>query len=136
MVDISAACLSCSDGSGRLKAVTEAADWQASLLDTRLPVELGGQAYIWTYDALGRVVSETYPGGGTVAWTYDALGRRRTMTDPDGNVTTYTYANTPGNRRLVSLAHPFSGTTAFSYDSRGRLAQVVPANCDLGTLFE
>jgi YD repeat-containing protein len=71
-----------------------------------------------------------------VSWTYDALGRRRTMTDPDGNVTTYTYANTPSNRRLVSLVHPFSGTTSFSYDSRGRLAQVVPANCDMGTLFE
>ena len=114
----------------------DAAGRRTSLLDTRLPSELGGQTYTWADDGLGRVASETYPGGGTVSWTYDALGRRRTMTDPDGNVTMYTYANTAGNRRLVSLAHPFSGTTSFSYDSRGRLAQVVPANCDLGTLFE
>jgi YD repeat-containing protein len=45
----------------------DAAGRRTSLLDTRLPTELGGQTYTWTYDASGRVAWETYPGGGTVS---------------------------------------------------------------------
>jgi YD repeat-containing protein len=46
----------------------------------------------YTYDALDRILTVTYPSGapGTVAYTYDPMGNRLTMAQ-DGVVTSYTY---------------------------------------------
>src|SRR5262249_19317637 len=52
----------------------------------------GGGRWLATtlrYDAGGRLLEQTDPGGNTVFFTYDGLGRRLTMNDPDmgGGVT-------------------------------------------------
>jgi len=52
----------------------------------------------WTYDAQGRILSQTdnitgAPSAYTTSWTYDALNRVRTMTYPDSEQVATTYNN-------------------------------------------
>jgi YD repeat-containing protein len=45
----------------------------------------------YSYDALNRPATVTYPAGKTFTYSYDNAGNRATLTDPDGLLTTYTY---------------------------------------------
>jgi YD repeat-containing protein len=49
----------------------------------------------YTYVAVNRPATVTYPAGKTFTYTYDNAGNRATLTAPDGLLTTYTY----GTRR-------------------------------------
>jgi RHS repeat-associated protein len=97
------------------------------------------QEYVFTYDALGRQLSQTHAGS-TMSFEYDAVGNKTKRTDYTGLVTNYIYDNL--NRltsidyvnqssdnavyayddlsRLVSAIN-YAGTVSFAYDSRGRL---------------
>jgi RHS repeat-associated protein len=72
----------------------------------------------YTYDALDRLTSITYPSGmpSVVSYTYDAAGNRLSMTSA-GNNTAYTYdvAN-----RLITTSIGGS-TTNYSWDANGNL---------------
>jgi YD repeat-containing protein len=77
-----------------------------------------------TYDAAGKLLTQTDPRGeGFVrSYTYDARGRVATTTDPAGNVTTYTYDEAGNLLRRVDTdkASGTSRTYTYTYDGVGR----------------
>jgi RHS repeat-associated protein len=81
------------------------------------------------YDALGRVEKKSRPyfvAGGTpqwIAYTYDALGRVLTETQPDGGVTTSAY-----HGLTTSVTNAANQTTTTTKNSRGQVLQVKDAD--------
>jgi RHS repeat-associated protein len=69
-----------------------------------------------TYDAAGRLLTETNPLGQTTTYTYDKVGNQLTVTDPRGKVTTNTY---DGRNRLASVTAADGGVTSYTYDGNG-----------------
>ena len=63
----------------------------------------------FTYDALGRVITATYPGK-TYTYAYDAVGNR-TASNENGTAKTYTYNN---DNQLTA-----QGSRTFTYDNQG-----------------
>jgi RHS repeat-associated protein/uncharacterized repeat protein (TIGR01451 family) len=94
----------------------------------------GSQFTTTEYDALGRAISVTAPGGITSLVSYDSL--TTTATDPNGNKVSRT---TDGLGRMVSVAE-FSdastvyGTTTYFYDTADRLIQVKDAKFNNTTI--
>jgi len=96
----------------------------------------------YTYDAGGRLLSITDPGGGVTSYSYaggrltsvtDAAGRTTqfsidgagnllAVTAPDGAVTQYSYDS---RHRLVARTDPRGAVTQYEYDGFGRLSRVV-----------
>lgn len=89
------------------------------------------QEYVFTYDPLGRKLSETRAGT-TMSYLYDAVGNRTKRTDHNGTVTNYTYDNlnnltsgalgtyTYDDLSRMLTATNYYGTVSFTYDNRGR----------------
>lgn len=94
--------------------------------DTDASVELN-LSTSWTYDALGRVVSQTDASGIVTTYTFDAQGRTLTQTvDPSGLnlVTKWTY---DAQGRVASVTDPLQykkdptqASTQYTYDNLGR----------------
>jgi len=85
-------------------------------LNITKPASIGKQT-TYTYDGLGRLVSETtVDGSGTdvISYTYDSRGNRATMTE-NGIVTTYTY---DANNRMTAEQTGLNVKT-FTYDANG-----------------
>ncbi|SIO13416.1 RHS repeat-associated core domain-containing protein [Singulisphaera sp. GP187] len=88
-----------------------------------------------TYDAAGRLTTETDPLGRVTTYQYDPAGRLASVTapDPDGAgpltapVTRYAY---DAEDRLTSLTDPLGRVTTSNYDPAGRLASVVGPDPD------
>ena len=90
------------------------------------------QEYVFTYDPLGRTLSQTRAGT-TMTFEYDAVGNRTKRTDHSSNVTNYTYDNlnrlTSGSLGTYTYddvsqmltATNYYGTVSFTYDNRGRV---------------
>lgn len=82
--------------------------------------------YSYTYDEHGNKLSESYSpytSGDSLktTYSYDTLGRLITQTDPLGNSETITYDNLGHiSSRLVD----YEGTTTYSYDGFGRETEV------------
>jgi RHS repeat-associated protein len=80
------------------------------------------------YDALGRVEKKSRPyfvSGGTPKWTtytYDALGRVVTETAPDSAVTTRTYSGL-----VTSVTNALSQTSTTTKNSQGQVVEVKDA---------
>jgi RHS repeat-associated protein len=76
-----------------------------------------GQTTQFAYDALNRLTSVTYVGGGApnVAYGYDGHGNRLTMADGTGS-TSYTYDE---QNRLLSVTSPGSVVVGYRYDLDG-----------------
>ena len=74
--------------------------------------------YLYTYDALGQVLSETNPLGKACTYTYDYAGNVLTKTDRNGNVTQNTYG-------IFGISKIQIGTsvTDYSYNGIGQLMQ-------------
>lgn len=71
----------------------------------------------YEYNAAGQLVKQVdviYGNTYTTSWTYDAVGRLRTMTYPTGLVLTYGYDATG---RLLNISSNLSGTSATLADS-------------------
>jgi RHS repeat-associated protein len=81
------------------------------------------QEYVFTYDALGRELSQTRAGT-TSSSQYDSVGNRTQRTDYLSRVTNYTYD--PLNR-LTNITYVPSGQgfATFSYDDLSRLTSAV-----------
>jgi RHS repeat-associated protein len=80
-------------------------------------VDRRGQTSVLTYDALNRVVGESYQDGSRVARFYDASSRLVRVDDSIGGIFTFTYDL---NGRLTSSTGPF-GTVRYTYDDAGRI---------------
>jgi YD repeat-containing protein len=104
------------NGIGRLASIEErnAANTVTSLLQ-------------YSYDAHGRVTSETRTPGGTVGYSYDAAGRLSGMTYPSGRTLTYSFDNAGRVNQLTTTKnaqsqvvvqavtyHPFGGVKSFT----------------------
>jgi RHS repeat-associated protein len=76
----------------------------------------------YTYDGLGRTLSETDPLGNVTAYEYDAVGQVLTRTMPLGNVTTYEYDQV-GHRVLERDGNGHA--TQYEYDDMDRLVRTI-----------
>ena len=75
---------------------------------------LGG-ATNYTYDDMGRLVSESTMSGGTVTYTYNALNLKSQLTNARGQTRNFTY-DVMG--RITGCTDP-DDSTAFTYDANG-----------------
>ena len=107
---------------------------------TSMAGPLGTTAY--QYDSSNRMTKITYPNGGVHTYTYDALGRILTENDGGGNnalsyayyasstvitdalsrATLYNYTNRQGLKKLTSMTDPAGGVTSYTYDANYNLA--------------
>ncbi len=96
--------------------ITRAYDAAGQMLQTTDPT---GRVTGFTYDARGRVASETRPGDGRVRTVaYDAVGNVLTETRPSQSPITHTYDDL--NRRLLSV-DGLGTLEELSYDPEGRI---------------
>ncbi len=140
-----------SDAWGRVTKVTPAIAPYVSYTydgaDRLLSVVRGGATTTLTYDIGGRKLSMNDPDMGLWRYTYDALGKLVTQTDAKGCITTLAYdtLNRPSGKTYsgacsgtaVSYTYDFdtngkgrrtgmtdgSGSTSWTYDSRGRMTE-------------
>jgi YD repeat-containing protein len=94
---------------------------------------------VTTYDRLGRLESETDPGGNVSHHRYDALSRLVASDDPDRGTTTYRYDL---RSNLLEAIVATGEKTAHTYDELSRIARTDylrpkagpshPVCCDLG----
>ena len=82
----------------------------------------------YTYDTMGRPLTETDANENSTTYTYDVRGRVTSVTSPDGSMTAYTY-NRIDNR--TSVASSEREPMVYNYDALGRLETVVYASGDL-----
>ena len=73
-----------------------------------------------TYDALGRILTETDSRGGTTSYAYNSLGQTTQIVSPAG---TLNYEYDPVTR-LVSEVSTSSTQIQYTYDALGRLATI------------
>ena len=72
----------------------------------------------FTYDPLGRLLTETDPRGAVTAFGYNAAGNRTALTDAEGNTTTWGY---DGIGRVVRETNALGNARQFGYDDAGDL---------------
>jgi len=78
-----------------------------------------------TYDAAGRLLTQTDALGHTTTYSYDKTGNRTSVEDANNHATSYVY---DGQGRLVSVTAPDSGVTAYTYDANGNVLTRTDAN--------
>jgi len=79
-----------------------------------------------TYDANGRVATQTNGRGFTTTLAYDTPAQgQTTITDPRGNKTVHTYDST---FRIVKITDAGGGTTSYSYDGNNDRTSVTNQN--------
>jgi len=120
-------------------------------LDSGQPIYYHGTPYLhtWTYDSLGRILTDQGNHGQKIQYSYDPVGNVATTTDSLGNVTRYTYnafnqiqtVTDPQNQvaryaydgvgNLVAVTDPKGNTTRYAYDGFGNL--ITQASSDTGT---
>jgi RHS repeat-associated protein len=83
-------------------------------------------ATLFTYDAAGRLLTETDPLGHVTTHAYDKVGNETSVTDPNNHTTSYQY---DAQNRVTRITTPDNGITQFTYDGTGgRLTTTDPKN--------
>jgi YD repeat-containing protein len=80
---------------------------------------------LYTYDAAGRLLTETDPLGHTTTYDYDAVSNQTSVTDANNHVTTYTYDT---DNQKTSTTLPLGRQWTYAYDPDGHPTTVVDAN--------
>ena len=75
---------------------------------TKVRTALHNQEYVFTYDEIGRQLSQTRAGS-TMTYAYDAVGNRVNRSDYSGKITTYIYDNL---NRLTNINYDNSSNFA------------------------
>lgn len=73
-------------------------------------------ATTFTYDAAGRLLTETDPLGHATTYVYDKVGNRTSVTDAANHTTSYEY---DAQSRLTKITAPDGGITQVAYDGNG-----------------
>ncbi|CAG1065975.1 Putative deoxyribonuclease RhsC [uncultured bacterium] len=113
----STGCGSCTGGVNKLTALTDART----------------NATNFTYDKLGRVLTETDPLGNTVSYSYDSKGNLTSRTAANNAITTYTYDDLD---RLTSINYPDQTTATYQYDSKDHITSAANANIAYNFTFD
>jgi RHS repeat-associated protein len=79
-----------------------------------------GNTIQYGYDAVGNLVTLTYPNGKAVRYEYDAVNQLTKVTDWAQRVTRYSY---DANGRLTTVQRPNGTTMTRTYHATGQLAQ-------------
>ncbi|WP_346960029.1 hypothetical protein [uncultured Arthrobacter sp.] len=80
----------------------------------------------WEYDAGGRLLRETFPGGSR-AYEYDSAGQLLSVTEPDGSRTEYVH---DGLGRRTRQIRPDGSWTEYAWGQTGQLQRTVDRNPD------
>ena len=116
------------DAGGRLTSMTDA-DGKVTYAydnnDNVLTVTDANGTISREYDALDRVIKYTDSQGNVLQYAYDAVGNLITLTYPDGKQVHYEYDVAD---RLVKVTDWANRITSYTYDANGRLTQVVRPN--------
>ena len=93
----------------------------------RTNTDATGLTLVYDYDNLNQLAGVTYPDGRALSYTYwdwsPSLVRR--MTDRTGRVTEYSY---DFMKRLVLMTNPEGGLQKYQYDANGNLTRFIDAN--------
>src|SRR5439155_5009342 len=87
----------------------------------------------FAYDPLGRITSTTFPSMLSEIYTYDAVGNLLSKTDRNGQTITYVYDNL---ERLTSKQYPDSTAMSYLYDALSRLTQVTDSTGSYGFTYD
>ncbi len=87
-------------------------------------------ATTFTYDAAGRVLTETDPLGHVTTHVYDAVGNEIQVTDPNNKTTVSVY---DARNRLSTVTAPDGGVTTYTYDAEGNKLTVKDARNNITT---
>ncbi|MDA8093981.1 MAG: RHS repeat protein [Betaproteobacteria bacterium] len=118
------------DGNGYLTSVVDALGHvqRSFTYDAygRVASDTDSQGYTrkFTYDALDRITAITYPDGTTTQYAWNKLDLA-SVTDRQGNTTTYTY---DADRNLVAVTDPLGQVTKYTYTPGGKLATMTDPN--------
>lgn len=84
------------------------------------------QEYLFTFDPLGRTLTETRAGT-TMSFEYDAVGNRKKRTDHAGRISQYTYDNLNRLTKIDYGTNPSEGGTSkqYAYDELSRLVSAI-----------
>ena len=85
-----------------------------------------GTLATYTYDDIGRVILETYTGGGSITYTYDqgTYGKGRLTSVQDAATTNFTYEAHGRVTQKTQIVGTVSRTVGYHYDAFGRLDQL------------
>lgn len=108
------ACPSCGGSTDKLTSVTDA----------------NSNVTRYTYDQLGRLVTETDPLGNATSYSYDLKGNLTAKTDANGNTISLSY---DANDRLLKKTYPDGSEETYTYDARGNVLSA--ANKDISYVF-
>ncbi len=87
-----------------------------------------GDSTQWAYDeASGLELTKTYADGSTIAKTYDAFGRLATETNARGIVKSLSYDAATGQLLGMSFSDNTTPAQSFAYNVQGQLTQVTDA---------
>jgi YD repeat-containing protein len=153
-----------SDGLGRVvtffepdptnnNSLTLQTNFTYSVLDEAATIAQGSQSRTFSYDGMGRLISEVHPESGTTGYQYNTYDEVAQRTDNRGVITTYSYdtlnrlwqvsynvgttgvpatstvtyafGTTPGqyNNGLLLSMADGTGSTTYSYDNMARTTQ-------------
>ncbi len=95
--------------------------------------DASNQEYTYTYDPLGRVLTQSR-NGQTTTFVYNAVGNPTSRTDYNGNGTTYAYDVL---NRLTGVTYSGSSDYAtYGYDDLSRLTSAVNQNGTVGLTYD
>jgi RHS repeat-associated protein len=79
-------------------------------------------SYSYSYDGIGRQISQTDPRTGTSVTHYNSLGQVDYTEDAAGKRTSFTYESSTGRR--ASIVNSLNKSTSYTYNSRGQISTV------------
>jgi RHS repeat-associated protein len=79
----------------------------------------------YTFNAGGKLISETDRNGFATTLSYNGSGRLTTVTDPAGRTLTFAY---DGSGRITTVTDPGGRSVSFSYDGGGNLQTATDVN--------